>query len=151
MLLILLTSRRFFPLFLRQFFSVFADNFVKNFLVLLLLKTAPTTSAALISLAGAAFIASSFLTSALGGECADKYDKARLIYFLSLIDVAIALLAAIGIVLSNIFCLFIALIFLVLQALSLDLPNMASFLIISHMKNCQQPMLWWKAQHFLLF
>ena len=111
MLLILLTSRRFFPLFLRQFFSVFADNFVKNFLVLLLLKTAPTTSAALISLAGAAFIAPSFLTSALGGECADKYDKARLIYFLSLIDVAIALLAAIGIVLSNIFCLFIALIF----------------------------------------
>ena len=97
MLLIPLTSRRFFPLFLRQFFSVFADNFVKNFLVLLLLKTAPTTSAALISLAGAAFIAPSFLTSALGGECADKYDKARLIYFLSLIDVAIALLAAIGI------------------------------------------------------
>jgi acyl-[acyl-carrier-protein]-phospholipid O-acyltransferase / long-chain-fatty-acid--[acyl-carrier-protein] ligase len=74
----LMTSRRFMPLFFCQFFAALNDNFVRNVLVFLILFSAATTHGpALVSLAIAIFIAPFFFLSALGGEMADKYDKAR--------------------------------------------------------------------------
>lgn len=57
----LLASRRFAPLFFRQLFAAFNDNFVKNALVLLILsRLGDAQGAALISLAGAVLIAPFF-------------------------------------------------------------------------------------------
>ena len=73
----LLLSRRFAPLFWCQFFSAFSDNFLKNALVFLILfKIGGSAAESLITLAAAVFIAPYFFLSALGGEIADRYDKA---------------------------------------------------------------------------
>ena len=64
----LMTSRRFAPLFWCQFFSAFNDNFLKNALVFLILfKVAGSHAEALVTLAGAVFIAPFFFLSGLGG------------------------------------------------------------------------------------
>ena len=74
----LLLSRRFLPLFLRQFLTAFNDNFVKNILILfILMRAQQADSAALVSLAGAIFITQFFLFSALGGELADPTADAN--------------------------------------------------------------------------
>lgn len=106
----LLVSRRFAPLFWRQFFAAFNDNFLKNALVLLILAHAAERGASLVTLAGAAFIAPFFLLSAIGGEMADKYDKARVVRWLSGAEIAVAALSAIGFLFANIPTLFGALI-----------------------------------------
>ena len=70
-------TRRFAPLFWCQFFSAFSDNFLKNALVFLILfHLGGDNAEALITLAAAVFIAPFFFLSALGGELADRYDKA---------------------------------------------------------------------------
>ena len=73
----LMTSRRFAPLFWTQFLSAFNDNFLKNTLVLLILFTlAGGRGGSLVTLAGAIFMVPFLLLSALGGELADRFDKA---------------------------------------------------------------------------
>ncbi|MGD9544444.1 MAG: acyl-[ACP]--phospholipid O-acyltransferase [Methylocystis sp.] len=106
----LLASRRFAPLFWRQFFAAFNDNFLKNALVLLILAHVAERGASLVTLAGAAFIAPFFLLSAIGGEFADKYDKAKVVRWLSLADIGVAGLSAVGFFFSNVPTLFGALI-----------------------------------------
>jgi acyl-[acyl-carrier-protein]-phospholipid O-acyltransferase/long-chain-fatty-acid--[acyl-carrier-protein] ligase len=106
----LLASRRFAPLFWRQFFAAFNDNFVKNALVLLILARMAEGGASLVTLAGAAFIAPYFLLSAIGGEIADKYDKARVTRWLSVAEVVVASLSAAGFLFASLPTLFSALI-----------------------------------------
>ena len=73
----LMTTRRFAPLFWCQFFSAFNDNFLKNALVFLIqFKIGGEDSAALITLSAATFIAPFFFLSGLGGQLADRFDKA---------------------------------------------------------------------------
>src|SRR4051812_49649715 len=76
----LMTSRRFAPLFWCQFFSAFNDNFLKNALAFLILfkvgQGDHTQSGVLITLASAVFIGPFFILSGLGGQLADRYDKA---------------------------------------------------------------------------
>ncbi len=75
----LLRTRRFAGLFWCQFLSALNDNFVKNALVILILfKIGEAEGATLVALAGAVLVAPFFFLSALGGEWADKYDKAEL-------------------------------------------------------------------------
>ena len=76
-MLSLMASRRFAPLFWCQFFAAFNDNFLKTALVFLILFGGHPQAEALITLAGAVFIAPFFFLSALGGEIADRHDKAR--------------------------------------------------------------------------
>jgi acyl-[acyl-carrier-protein]-phospholipid O-acyltransferase / long-chain-fatty-acid--[acyl-carrier-protein] ligase len=81
MFLALLSSRRFAPLFFSQFCSALNDNFLKNALGMLILfglagGEASKHGAMLITLSGIVFIAPFFILSALGGELADRYDKA---------------------------------------------------------------------------
>src|SRR5664279_3419957 len=93
----LMLSRRFAPLFWCQFFSAFNDNFLKTSLVFLILfKLSSGNAQALISLAGAVFIFPFFVLSALGGEIADRFDKARVAERLKLGEIAIAAIAVAG-------------------------------------------------------
>ncbi len=93
----LLATRRFAPLFWRQFFAAFNDNFLKNALVLLVLaQFGGAEGASLVTLAGAIFIAPFFLLSGLAGEMADKFDKARIARALSLAEIGVAGVSAAG-------------------------------------------------------
>ncbi|MEM7462085.1 MAG: acyl-[ACP]--phospholipid O-acyltransferase [Pseudomonadota bacterium] len=99
----MITSKRFAPLFWTQFLSAFNDNFLKNTLVLLILFQLVTTEAAsLITLAGAIFMAPFLLLSALGGQLADKFDKAWLAEKLKLAEIGAAAVAVVGIGFSSI-------------------------------------------------
>ncbi|WP_269581680.1 acyl-[ACP]--phospholipid O-acyltransferase [Roseibium sp. Sym1] len=106
----LMTSRRFAPLFWTQFLSAFNDNFLKNALVFLMLfEVASAQTGALIALAGAVFIAPFLFLSALGGELADRHDKARLARITKGVEVGGAVIAVAGMSLGSLPLLFLAL------------------------------------------
>lgn len=99
----LMLSRRFAPLFWTQFLSAFNDNFLKNTLVFLILFTlAADQAASLVTLAGAVFMAPFLLLSALGGEIADRFDKALIARRLKFAEIGAAAVAVVGIALSSI-------------------------------------------------
>jgi acyl-[acyl-carrier-protein]-phospholipid O-acyltransferase/long-chain-fatty-acid--[acyl-carrier-protein] ligase len=105
----LMTTRRFAPLFWCQFFSAFSDNFLKTALVFVILfQIGGADSEALITLAGATLIAPFFLLSGLGGELADRYDKAMVAQRLKLGEIAIAGLAVAGFAFHSLILLFVA-------------------------------------------
>ena len=106
----LLFSRRFAPLFCCQFFAAFNDNFLKTALVFLILFHAGgADTAALVTTASAVFIAPYFFLSALGGELADRYDKARVAQRLKFIEIFVAAVAVLGYARGSIAILFVAL------------------------------------------
>ena len=106
----LLATRRFAPLFWCQFFSAFNDNLLKSALVLLILfKIGDATGEALVTLAGGIFIAPFFLLSALGGELADRFDKALVARLLKLVEIGAAAVAIAGFELNSLPFLFLAL------------------------------------------
>lgn len=106
----LMLSKRFAPLFWCQFFSAFNDNFLKTALVFLILfRLSGPDGAALITLASAIFIAPYFFLSALAGEIADRYDKARVAQNLKLAEIAVAAISVVGFALQSVPVLFVAL------------------------------------------
>jgi acyl-[acyl-carrier-protein]-phospholipid O-acyltransferase/long-chain-fatty-acid--[acyl-carrier-protein] ligase len=106
----LLMTRRFAPLFWTQFFSAFSDNFLRTALVFLILfHVGGSDAEALITFAAAVFITPYFFLSALGGELADRYDKAKVAQRLKLTEIGIALIAVVGFSLHSVVLLFIAL------------------------------------------
>jgi acyl-[acyl-carrier-protein]-phospholipid O-acyltransferase/long-chain-fatty-acid--[acyl-carrier-protein] ligase len=95
----LLATRRFAPLFWTQFFSAFSDNFLKNSLVFLILfhpDIGGSDAEALVTLAAAIFIAPYFFLSALGGQLADRFDKAVIARRLKFAEIGVALIAVFG-------------------------------------------------------
>jgi acyl-[acyl-carrier-protein]-phospholipid O-acyltransferase/long-chain-fatty-acid--[acyl-carrier-protein] ligase len=103
-------SRRFAPLFWCQFFAAFNDNFLKTALMFLILfRSGAADAEALITLASAIFIAPYFFLSALGGELADRRDKARVAQWLKFVEMFVAGLAVIGNVVASLPILFVAL------------------------------------------
>ena len=105
----LLLSRRFAPLFCCQFFAAFDDNFLKTSLIFLILFGGRDDSAALITLASAIFIAPYFFLSGLGGELADRYDKARVAQWLKFAEIFIAAVAVAGYAWQSLIILYAAL------------------------------------------
>ncbi len=113
----LMSSRRFVPLFWCQFCSALNDNFLKNALSMLIVfgigneasSFDAGTKATLTTLAGLVFIAPFFILSALGGELADKFDKARVAAWIKLAEIPVAIFAAAGFYLHSIPLLFAAL------------------------------------------
>ena len=106
----LMTSRKFAPLFWCQFFSALNDNFVKNALIILILfQVASDQGPVLVTLAGAVLIAPFFILSALGGQLADRFDKAWLAQRLKLAEIPIAGIAALGFYFHWVPLLFVAL------------------------------------------
>lgn len=116
MLKTLLTARRFAPLFWCQLCSALNDNFLKNALAMLILfgfggsgATGGEYAPLLITASGVVLIAPFFFLSGLGGELADKYDKARVAQSIRLAEIPIASLAAVGFFLHSVPLLFLAL------------------------------------------
>lgn len=106
----LMTARRFAPLFWCQFFAAFNDNFVKNAMALLILYgIAHVNGGALVTLAGGVFILPFFLFSSLGGQLADRYDKALIARRVKFAEIWIVLIASAGFVIQSIPLLFIGL------------------------------------------
>ncbi len=103
----LLLSRRFAPLFWCQFFAAFNDNFLKTALIFFILFHSGARDAeALITFASAVFIAPYFFLSALGGELADRYDKARVAQGLKFAEIFIGAIAVWGFARSSLPLLF---------------------------------------------
>lgn len=106
----LMLKRRFAPLFWAQFFSAFNDNFLKNALVFIILyKLAGSHGEALVTLAGGLFIAPFFLLSGVGGQMADRFDKALMAQRLKLAEIGAAAVAVLGFTLHSVPVLFVAL------------------------------------------
>ena len=105
----LMTKRRFAPLFLCQFFAAFGDNFLKTALVFVILfEVSGTNSGVLITLAGATLIAPFFFLSGLGGELADRYDKALVAQRIKLTEIGAAVIAVAGFAFHSLTLLFVA-------------------------------------------
>jgi acyl-[acyl-carrier-protein]-phospholipid O-acyltransferase/long-chain-fatty-acid--[acyl-carrier-protein] ligase len=102
-------SRRFAPLFWCQFFAAFNDNFLKTALVFLILFHGHPDAEALITTASAIFIAPYFFLSGLGGELADRYEKARVAQWVKFIEIFVAALAVWGYARQSLPILFTAL------------------------------------------
>src|SRR4051812_46021886 len=108
----LMTSRRFAPLFWCQFFSAFNDNFLKNALVFLILFRAgfeEGTANSLVTLTAAVFIGPFFFLSGLGGQMADRFDKAVMAQHVKLVEIAVAVLGGGGFWLHSIPVMFVTL------------------------------------------
>ncbi len=102
----LLRSRRFLPLFATQFLGALNDNLLKSALVMLITyEVAGATGAnaeILVAAAGGVFILPFFLFSATAGQLADRCDKAWLIRWVKLAEIAIMAGAAGGFLLGSI-------------------------------------------------
>jgi len=106
----LMTTRRFAPLFWCQFFSAFNDNFLKtSVLFVITFEVASNLTGPLSQLAGAALIAPFFLLSALGGELADRYDKALVARRLKFVEIGVTAIGVAGFALHSLVLLFVAL------------------------------------------
>ena len=98
----LMVSQRFAPMFWCQFLSALNDNFIKNALVIIVLfKIGGTLGPALVTLAGTFLVLPLFVFSGLGGEIADKFDKAHVVRNLKFGELPIAAIAAMGFYLSS--------------------------------------------------
>jgi acyl-[acyl-carrier-protein]-phospholipid O-acyltransferase/long-chain-fatty-acid--[acyl-carrier-protein] ligase len=107
----LITSRRFAPLFVSQFFSAFNDNFVRNMLVLLILfRLGDEHAGPLVTLAIGLFMLPSIFLSALGGEWADAHDKALIARRLKFAEIFVQMIAAAGFALASLPLLYAALV-----------------------------------------
>src|ERR1043165_201356 len=106
----LLLSRRFSPLFWCQFFSAFSDNFLKNALAFLIVfHIGGSLAEPLTQLAAAVFIAPYFILSALGGQIADRFDKAVIAQRLKLAEIGVSVIAVVGFWMHSVRVLFVAL------------------------------------------
>jgi acyl-[acyl-carrier-protein]-phospholipid O-acyltransferase/long-chain-fatty-acid--[acyl-carrier-protein] ligase len=109
----LLTSRRFAPLFVTQFLGAFNDNLLKSALGIVvtfrLAESAGLSSASLVMLAGAVFIAPFFLFSGASGTLADRIDKSTIARVVKIAEIGIMLLGAWGLWLNSVPLLFAAL------------------------------------------
>ncbi|ALM87384.1 2-acyl-glycerophospho-ethanolamine acyltransferase [Bordetella sp. N] len=96
----MLAKRRLGPLFLVQFLGAFNDNLLKYALLFManfgLYAADPSRAKMLATVATGLFILPYFLFSALAGQLADHYDKARLIRWIKAAEIAIMVLALAG-------------------------------------------------------
>lgn len=105
----LLSSRRFLPFFVTQFLGAFNDNVFKNALVILITYTAMDNAGLspqiMVTLAAGIFILPFFIFSAVAGQLADKWDKARLIRYVKFVEIILMGGAAAGFYLDSVMLL----------------------------------------------
>lgn len=116
----LIFSAHFRGLFWTQLLGAFTDNFFKNALLILVVYRGfgggHYEEKQISLVASILFILPFFLFSATAGQLADKYDKARVIQRIKLIELTIALLACVGFFLDSVHFLMLALTLLGLQS-----------------------------------
>ena len=109
----LLRQRRFAPFFWTQFLGAANDNIYKNALIIFVAYQAASHAAldanTLVNLAAGIFILPFVLLSATAGQLADKYEKARLIRYIKLFEIAIMVIGTVGFWQRNLTLLFLAL------------------------------------------
>lgn len=102
----LLTQRRFLPFFITQTLGAFNDNVFKNALVILvtfgIVGLSPDQVNLYVNLAAGIFILPFFLFSATCGQFAEKYEKSQLIRYTKLLELAIMVVAVIGLYLKSV-------------------------------------------------
>jgi len=99
----LLRQRRFLPLFVTQLLGAFNDNLFKNAVVFFVVYTvyqSEKSEAVFSGIASALFILPFFLLSALAGQLADMRDKAMIIRYVKLLEIAIMVVGGGGLVLA---------------------------------------------------
>ncbi len=100
----LLKERRFLPLFVTQFLGAYNDNLFKTAMVLFAtyqIFRDPATESNFNALATGLSLIPFFLLSALSGQLADSYDKARIIRFVKLAEIGIMIFGAAGLIIAK--------------------------------------------------
>ena len=109
----LLSTRRFLPMFLTQFFGALNDNVFKQALLLVItygmIKQQVSDIGMLNNLAALLFILPYFIFSATAGQIADKYERSQLIRAIKTIEIFIMLIGTAGFLLGNVWILLLAL------------------------------------------
>jgi len=116
---ILLKERRFLPLFCTQFLGAYNDNLFKNALIILIAFSATSTAQntdTLINVCAGLFIVPFFIFSAMAGQLADKYEKAKLIRYIKFAEICLVILASLGFYFDNLWILMTSLFLLGAQA-----------------------------------
>ncbi|HVJ00744.1 MAG TPA: MFS transporter [Sphingomonas sp.] len=109
----LMKERRFLPLFVTQFLGAFNDNLFKNAMIFFAtyqIFNSVEQETQFSAIATGIFILPFFLFSALAGQLADTYDKARIMRIIKAAEVAIMLVGAAGIFLKSLELMLIALV-----------------------------------------
>lgn len=110
------TSRRFSPLFATQFLGAFNDNLFKTTLFVLISfyglgQNSVLPASQMLNLGALLFVLPYFLFSAIAGQLATRFNKARLAQCTKVLEVLIMLLAAYGFYISSasllLLCLFL--------------------------------------------
>jgi acyl-[acyl-carrier-protein]-phospholipid O-acyltransferase/long-chain-fatty-acid--[acyl-carrier-protein] ligase len=98
----MLASRRFLPLFVTQALGALNDNMFKTALAVLVIFQAGPRGPMLTAATGGVFILPFALFSAIAGQLADRFDKARLIRFTKIWEIGLMALAAFGFALHSV-------------------------------------------------
>lgn len=105
----LLSSKKFLPLFITQFFGAFNDNVFKNaFLIWFTYDIAQKldfSASVMVSVASGLFILPFFLFSSLAGQLADKYEKSFLVQIIKIAEICIMIFCFFGFYFANIYLL----------------------------------------------
>ncbi|ENU38809.1 MFS transporter [Acinetobacter johnsonii] len=109
----LLSTRRFLPMFITQFFGALNDNVYKQALLLVITYGWINQQAADVStlnnLAALLFILPYFIFSATAGQIADKFERSQLIRSIKVLEIVIMLIGSAGFLLGNLWLLLLAL------------------------------------------
>ena len=118
----LLAQRRFRPFFLAQFLGAFNDNLFRNALIgvvtfqLVLSESSPLNTASWINIAAGLFIFPFFLCSAIAGQVADRFDKAKVIRWIKFAEIPIMLVAGFAVVSASLPVLMLAVVLTGMQS-----------------------------------
>ena len=109
----LLSTRRFLPMFITQFFGALNDNVYKQALLLVItygwINQQATDVSTLNNLAALLFILPYFIFSATAGQIADKFERSQLIRGIKVLEIVIMLIGSAGFLLGNLWLLLLAL------------------------------------------
>lgn len=107
---LLLSKRKFLPLFITQFLLAFNDNLFRNALIVIITfkmtaDSLPADSKILASIASSLLVAPYIFFSSLAGELADKYERSKLMLRTKYFEAAVMLAAAYGFYTNDIYLL----------------------------------------------
>ena len=109
----LLSTRRFLPMFMTQFLGALNDNVYKQALLLVItygwINQQSANVSTLNNLAALLFILPYFIFSATAGQIADKYERARLVRGIKILEIIIMLIGSAGFLLGHLWLLLLAL------------------------------------------
>ncbi len=109
----LLSTRRFLPMFLTQFFGALNDNVYKQALLLVItygwIQQQTAGISTLNNFAALLFILPYFIFSATAGQLADKYERSQLVRMLKIAEILIMLIGTAGFLLGSLWLLLLAL------------------------------------------